>query len=160
MIPARSLPLFVLCVLLLLPALGAAREMNAEESEAAVWQLEEAYWRYVKANDLEGYRTLWDERFVGWPGFAEHPVGKANITDWIPPLHADPDRLYDYRVQKEAVRAFGDSVVVHYFYWESRRDAKTGAVVQENEPRRITHTWQRRGDSWQIITGMSATYEH
>ena len=86
MIPARSLPLFVLCVLLLLPALGAAREMNAEESEAAVWQLEEAYWRYVKANDLEGYRTLWDERFVGWPGFAEHPVGKANITDWIPPL--------------------------------------------------------------------------
>lgn len=160
MIPARSLPLFVLCVLLLLPALGAAREMNAEESEAAVWQLEEAYWRYVKANDLEGYRTLWDERFVGWPGFAEHPVGKANITDWIPPLHTDPDRLYDYRVQKEAVRAFGDSVVVHYFYWESWRDAKTGAVVQENDPRRITHTWQRRGDSWQIITGMSATYEH
>ena len=102
MIPARSLPLFVLCALLLLPALGAAREMNAEESEAAVWQLEEAYWRYVKANDLDGYRTLWDERFVGWPGFAEHPVGKANIT----------------------------------------------------------HTWQRRGDSWRIITGMSATYEH
>jgi hypothetical protein len=32
--------------------------------------------------------------------------------------------------------------------------------VKENAPRRITHTWQRRGDSWQIITGMSATYEH
>jgi hypothetical protein len=79
-------------------------------------------WRYVKANDLDGYRTLWDERFVGWPGFAEHPVGKASIGEWIPPLHADADRLYDYRVQKEAVRAFGDS--------------------------------------WQIITGMSATYEH
>ena len=83
--------------------------MNAEESEAAVWQLEEAYWRYVKANDLEGYRTLWDERFVGWPGFAEHPVGKANITDWIPPLHADPDSPPTVRgTARDLDRALGE----------------------------------------------------
>ncbi len=44
--------------------------------EEAVWHLEEAYWGYVKSNDIPGYLTLWDERFVGWPGFSEAPVGK------------------------------------------------------------------------------------
>ena len=43
--------------------------------EEAVWKLEEAYWQFVKNNDIDGYRSLWDERFVGWPGFSESPVG-------------------------------------------------------------------------------------
>jgi len=153
-----ALPRILLLLLLLLPLTALAEEMTPDET--AVWHLEEGYWQYVKANDLDGYRTLWDERFVGWPDFAEHPLGKANIADWIPPLHADPARLYDYRLNEEAVRAFGDSVVAHYLVWEYWRDAATGAVVQEDPPIRITHTWQRRGDSWQIITGMSASYDH
>jgi hypothetical protein len=147
-----------LLFLLLLPLTCLAQELTPDE--AAVWHLEEAYWQYVKANDLDGYRTLWDERFVGWPSVSPRPLGKANITDWIPPLHEDPARLYDFRLQKEAVRAFGDSVAVHYLVWYIWRDAETGAIVTEKDPLRITHTWQRRGDSWQIITGMSAAYEH
>lgn len=148
----------ILLFLLLLPLTSVARDLTSDE--AAVWHLEEAYWQYVKANDLDSYRTLWDENFVGWPSFAERPLGKANIADWIPPLHEDPARLFDFRLQKEAVRAFGDSVVAHYLVWESWRDAGTGAVVKEDAPIRITHTWQRRGDSWQIVTGMSASYDH
>ncbi|MGK2926992.1 MAG: nuclear transport factor 2 family protein [Lysobacterales bacterium] len=150
--------LSLLLVLFFLPLAASARDLTPDET--AVWQLEEAYWQYVKANDLDGYRALWDERFVGWPSFSERPLGKANIADWIPPLHEDPARAYDYRLQQEAVRAFGDSVAAHYLFWHIWRDAKTGAVVQEEGPRRITHTWQRRGDSWQIITGMSASYDH
>lgn len=57
--------------------------------EQAVWALEEAYWAYVKNNDIDAYLTLWDERFVGWPGFSDAPVGKANIGDWIAPLQSE-----------------------------------------------------------------------
>jgi hypothetical protein len=151
-------PKLLLVLLLVLPLTALASDLTPDE--AAVWQLEAAYWQYVKANDLEAYRTLWDENFVGWPSFSERPLGKASIGDWIPPLHEDPERLFDYRLQPEAVRAFGDSVVAHYLVWEYWRDAATGAVVEEDPPIRITHTWQRRGDTWQIITGMSASYDH
>ena len=151
----------LICLLLLLsvlPTLAPAAEMSVDE--AAVWRLEEQYWQYVKAADLDGYRTLWDERFVGWPGFSPNPLGKADIANWIPPLHADPQRRYEYALKKEAVRAFGDVVVVHYLGWDIWRDTASGEIVEKSEPFRITHTWQRRDDSWQIITGMSATYEH
>src|SRR3954462_2518856 len=30
--------------------------------ETQIWDLEKAYWEYVKANDLEKYRALWHER--------------------------------------------------------------------------------------------------
>jgi hypothetical protein len=33
-------------------------------------------------------------------------------------------------------------------------------VVEEEGPFRITHTWQRHGGTWQIITGMSASHDH
>jgi len=147
-----------LLILLLLPLFAAADEPTADE--AAVWQLEEAYWEYVKAADLEAYRTLWDDRFLGWPSFSPQPLGPGNIADWIPPLHADPATRYDYRLQKTALRAFGDTVIAHYLVWDVWRNAETGDVVRESAPDRITHTWQRRGDTWQIITGMSASYDH
>ena len=86
------------------------------------------------------------------------PMGKENIADWIPRMHADPNRIYSYELQREAVRSFGDSVVVHYLATDVYTDAKTGELVERGEPYRVTHTWQRRGDTWQIITGMSASW--
>jgi hypothetical protein len=133
---------------------------NPAEDEAAVWRLEEDYWKYVKAMDLDSYRTLWDERFVGWPSFSPLPLGKDRIGEWIPPLHQDPAKVFDYELKREAVRSFGDVVVAHYLYKSIHRDAKSGAVVDESKWNRITHTWQRRGSTFQIVTGMSATYDH
>ena len=130
------------------------------DDEAAVWRLEETYWKYVKAQDLDAYRTLWDERFIGGPSFSPRPLGKTSITDWIPPLHEDPARVYDFELKREAVRAFGDVVVAHYLYKDVYRSAETGETVEEGRWNRITHTWQRRGDGWQIVTGMSASYDH
>ena len=127
--------------------------------EQAVWSLEEAYWVYVKNNDIEGYLTLWDERFVGWPGFSEAPIGKGNIGEWIAPLHENPAETYDYELTREAVRSFGDVVVVHYLVRDFMRSASTGEVVRQLDVYRITHTWQRRGDTWQIITGMSGAQD-
>ncbi len=135
-----------------LPTLSA----ELTEAEQAVWDLEEAYWQYVKNNDVGGYRTLWDERFVGWPGFSKKPVGKENIADWIPPLHENPTETYDYELTREAVRSFGGVVVVHYLVRDFLRSASTGEVVRQLDVDRITHTWQRKGNSWRIITGMSS----
>lgn len=121
----------------------------------AVWQLEEAYWRYVKSNDLANYRSLWNERFVGWPGFSDHPVGKEGIGEWIAPLHANPAETYDFQLTREAVRSFDDVVVVHYLVQDFMRSSESGDIIRYRDRYRITHTWQRNGDSWQIITGMS-----
>lgn len=46
-------------------SLALTADLTPEEQ--AVWQMEEAYWRYVQAGDVEHYVTLWHERFVGWP---------------------------------------------------------------------------------------------
>jgi hypothetical protein len=42
----------------------AAFGQESAKDEAQVWNLEKAYWEYVKANDLEKYRALWHEDFV------------------------------------------------------------------------------------------------
>ena len=85
-------------------------------------------------------------------------MGKESIHEWIPPLHADPSLTYDYRLTQEAVRSFGpDIVVAHYLVRGFYRSVDTNEVVGIESVSRITHTWQRRGDTWQIVTGMSGT---
>ena len=147
-------------LLLLLLIVSPLAFAGPADDEAAVWQLEQDYWEYVKANDLDSYRALWDQRFVGWPGFSPHPLGKENISDWIPPLHEDPERELDIELKQEAVRSFGDIVVAHYLFKFIYRHPRTGEMIDEGNWGRITHTWQRRGDTWEIVTGMSASYDH
>lgn len=122
-----------------------------------MWRLEEAYRVHVKNNDIASYLTLWDDGFLGWPGFSRTPVEKNAIIEWIPPLHANPLELYDYILERESVRSFGEVVVAHYLVHQIFRSAETGEALRDEGETRITHTWQRRGNSWQIITGMSGT---
>lgn len=145
--------LFFLFALVFSLQSGQAQEMA--ENEKAVWQLEEDYWVYVQASDLDAYRTLWDDRFVGWPSFSPDPLGVKDISSWIPPLHQNPAERFQYELTPKAVREFGDIVVAHYLVREFWKSADTGEVVRE-ERVRITHTWQRVGDTWRIITGMSS----
>jgi hypothetical protein len=147
----RFITLTVVFVFLI--SLPASSDEAADEE--AVWGLEEAYWVHVKNNDIDGYLTLWDERFVGWPGFSKKPMGKGNIAEWILPLHENSAETYDYELTREAVRSFGDVVVVHYLVRDFFRSASTGEIVRQLDTYRITHTWQRREGTWQIITGMS-----
>ena len=144
----------VLVILGFLACLPAFADEAADE--ASVWQLEEAYWSYVKTNDPAGYLTLWDDRFVGWPSFSDTPQEKLGIEKWIAPRHANPAEIYDYELTREAVRAFGDVVVAHYLVHAFYRSAGTGEIIRDLGNTKITHTWQRRGDTWQIITGMAA----
>lgn len=134
-----------------------AEEMNADEK--AVWALEEAYFDYVMKKDIKGYLSLWDERFVGWPSSAEKPVMKEYIAGWIRRINADTKHSPQYMLTKMAVRSFGDIVVTHYIAADIYID-KTAGDTNEGWRGRITHTWQRHGKSWQIITGMSSDMPH
>ena len=60
-------------IILLLALAASAFGENSAKDEAQVWELEKAYWEYVKANDLEKYRALWHENFVGWPFVSPAP---------------------------------------------------------------------------------------
>jgi hypothetical protein len=159
---STKLLLLMLATVLTPPGFGQDRatEKKVAEDEAAVWQLEENYWKYVRGQNLDAYRALWDERFVGWPDFSPQPLSKDRIADWIPPLHQDPTKVFDYALKRQAVRSFGDIVVAHYLQKSIYRDARTNEILEESSWVRLTHTWQRRGDSWQIVTGMSASYDH
>jgi ketosteroid isomerase-like protein len=124
-----------------------------------VWKMEKTYWKYVKADNIQGYLTLWHKDFVGWPGFSPKPMGKSNISDWIPGLFADDTKSFDYNLHKMAVAAFeNDMVVTHptveFIFIDKKMGGKTLSQVS-----RITHTWKRYGDKWLIISGMSAKVE-
>jgi hypothetical protein len=66
-----------------LVALTAAATFAADlgKEEPKIWDLEKAYWEYVKTNDLEKYRALWHNDFVGWPFVSAAPVRKDHITE-------------------------------------------------------------------------------
>jgi hypothetical protein len=52
-------------ILSLLALTVAAFAEEFAKDEAQTWNLEKAYWEYVKTNDLEKYRALWHDNFVG-----------------------------------------------------------------------------------------------
>lgn len=129
-------------------------QTNAAEEE--VWKLEEAYWRYVKTLDLQSYRTLWHENFVGWPSVEQAPVEKSKIGNWIQSRTDRGQTLHRYELSRQAVRQFGDDIVVaHYLVMYVWID-KAGKLDGDGQWSRITHTWIKVGGEWQIITGMSA----
>jgi hypothetical protein len=146
-----------LAMLLILSFPLAAFPADLTEDEQSVWDLEVAYWEYVKANDIPGYRSLWDERFIGWPGFSEQPLGKENIHEWVTD-HRDPGIGVEYELTLGSVRAHGNIVAAHYLVRYSRRSPETGEMIGDEIVSRITHTWQRQGDTWRIVTGMSGSW--
>ena len=127
---------------------------SVANDEAQVWNLEKAYWEYVKANDLEKYRALWHEDFLGWPFVSSAPVRKDHITDWITLNTSKGVKLQSYSIEQLAIQVTGDIAINHY------RIKANWATKEEVEARkdalRITHTWIRTHGSWQIVGGMSA----
>lgn len=144
-----------LLILLVFPLAASPDELSKEEQ--AVWKLEIAYWEHVKNNDIAAYRALWDERFVGWPRFSETPLGKKNIHGWIGQYHSDSSKKLDYELTVGSVRAYGDVVAAHYLVRFFLLSVDTGEKIGADRVSRITHTWQRRGDTWQIVSGMSGS---
>ena len=78
-----------------------------------VWAMEEAYWRYVKAGDVEKYRTLWNDGFRGWPCHTEHPATKSTITEWDQEIR-DGKIAFDYKLTREGASNVGGPVTMVY----------------------------------------------
>jgi ketosteroid isomerase-like protein len=137
---------------ILLALTAAAFAQDSARDEAQVWNLEKAYWEYVKANDLQKYRALWHEDFLGWPYVSSAPTGKDHITDWITANTSKGVKLQSYSIEQLAIRVTVDIAINHYRIkanWANNEGVRTEAL-------RITHTWIRKHGTWQIIGGMSA----
>ena len=133
---------------------ATAFAQNSAKNEAQVWQLEKAYWEYVKANDLEKYRALWHENFLGWPFVSSTPVRKDHITDWITANTSKGIKLESYSIEQLAIQVTGDVAVDYYRINAAWANGKGDKV--RTDRLRITHTWIRTGGTWQIIGGMSS----
>src|SRR5437899_11125064 len=132
----------------------AAFAQDSGKQEAKVWNLERAYWKYGKGNELEKYRALWHEDFVGWPFVSSARVRKDHITDWITANTSKGVRLQSYSIEQLAIHVTGDVAIDHYRIkanWATRE-----GVAVRTDAFRITHTWIRTHGNWQIIGGMSA----
>src|SRR6266851_9393249 len=99
---------------ILLALTVAAFAQDSAKDEAQIWNLEKTYWDYVKANDLEKYRALWHEDFVGWPLVSSAPVRKDHITDWITNNTSKGAKLQSYSIEQLAIRVTGDIAIDHY----------------------------------------------
>ncbi len=146
-------------LLLALTAAAFAQDLahtaSPARTETQIWNLEKAYWEYVKANDLEKYRALWHDNFVGWPLVSAAPVQKGQITDWITSNTAKGLKLQSYSIEQLAVRVTDDIAINHYRIKLNWAKDDTGEALR-TDAFRITHTWIRSSDTWQIIGGMSA----
>jgi ketosteroid isomerase-like protein len=142
------------CLFLALPA--TAREWNDEEK--AVWKLEEDYWRYVSAGNIESYVKLWHDDFVGWPCFERIPARKGDIGKWVRDIRDNRWKL-TYQLKPLEIQEFGDdTVVVHYaaeYIYDYGDGTRSGAGLW----RKFTHTWMKTDAGWQIIGGMCAAQE-
>jgi ketosteroid isomerase-like protein len=127
---------------------------SVANDETQVWSLEKAYWEYVKTNDLEKYRTLWHENFVGWPFVSSAPVRKDHITDWITINTSKGVKLQSYLIEQLAIHVTGD-VAINYYRIKANWTTSEGVEVR-TDALRITHTWIRTHGTWQILGGMSA----
>src|SRR5215471_10609313 len=144
------LRIFILSLALTATAFG----QNSANDEVRVWELEKAYWEYVKASDLEKYRALWHGNFVGWPFVSPAPVRKDHITDWITSNTSKGIKLQSYSIEQLAIQVTGD-VAMNYYRIKATWANKTGAEAKTDRIR-ITHTWIRTDGAWQIIGGMSS----
>ena len=127
---------------------------NSAKDESQIWHLEKAYWDYVKANDLERYRALWHDNFVGWPFVSPAPVRKDHIIDWITTNTSKGITLQSYSIEQLAIQVTGD-IATNYYRIIATWANSAGAEVRSDRLR-ITHTWIRTHGTWQIIGGMSS----
>jgi len=155
----RHLATFALVGLMSMAAHQAASQEAPSSSKGdsasinEVWSREDDLGRYEEAGDLEAYKSFYHDRFIGWSCSWAHPKRKASVGRWVQEVR-DQHIKVTSNVTREDAEGFGDIVVVHYRYSGvyTYADGHT-----EGDKVKITHTWMRTGDSWQIIGGMCAS---
>ncbi len=138
--------------LILLAAQCPAQQSTKEED--TVWAREQDYWSAVQTNNLQDYRALWRDDFLGWPFSSPDPTRKAHITDWITTHTAKGEHLKSHSLERLKVQVSGDLATTTYrarTTWASKEGAEQRGEM------RILHTWRRDHDgTWRIFSGMSS----
>jgi len=147
---------FVILAIASLAGFGRAQQGTPDTKKnprvEAVWKMEELYWRYVKAGDVDNYRTLWDDGFRGWPCKFQDTATKAQIGDWVRDIRDQKAKL-TYALTYEGAADFGDIIVV-YYKTPMVYEYPDGRTVDRDLVFKFTHTWRRTGNTWHIIGGM------
>lgn len=151
----RQGSIFAVLVLALAPqgaALAQGAPTHTTASVAAVWALEDAYWRYVQAGDIASYLTLWHDRFVGWPCVTPHTATKDSIGNWVRRIRDEHIQL-TFDLKREGEADLGSTIVV-YYSTPMLRKYPDGRLEGRDTTWKFTHTWQRERGRWQIVGGM------
>lgn len=143
---------FTLVLLAAVPHISA-QEMTPEQK--GVWHMEEAYWNDVKTSNADHYATLWHASFLGWPRDREHPVGKGELVAGTAKKMA-AGHVVSYEFLSRAVTVVGNVGITQYSVKATR--AGEGGT-NETYFSRVTHTWLKTGNTWEIVGGMSGPYE-
>ena len=139
-------------ILFCVPSVGQPPAQWSRDQEI-VWGQEQAYWRYCKGMDLDKYLTLWHASVVGWPSMYSAPAGKDHISDWLTDRAQKGFTIKSYDLEPLAIKVTDKVAVVHYRVMYSWADEDGKEILARS---RITHTWIKTRDGWQIIGGMSA----
>ncbi len=136
-----------LSFLLFLAIPTAAQTFSPSQNE--VWQMEETYWKDLHTANYSHYMTLWHEDFLGWPYFTAHPVNKDGIADSLP---TKMSAVSFYEFLEKDVRVTAEVAITQYAV---KYTVPTPTGESETRVSRITHTWLKTKNTWQIIGGMS-----
>ncbi|PYT96276.1 MAG: hypothetical protein DMG38_24555 [Acidobacteria bacterium] len=128
-------------------------EPSPESAAAQVWSGEEAYWGYVQAHNVEHFVALWSDNFVGWPMVKDHPIHKEEVVSDFKSGNSPLSRVVAYELQRESVEMHGSIGITFYRATTHYRNADGS---ESTTTRRLSHTWMKNGQVWQIVAGMSA----
>lgn len=127
------------------------REATPEDE---VWNREVAYWGYLRAGEWDLWQDLWHEEVVAWPDNEPGPMYKEGVYQLMSGIAEAADfQNVELEIRRRSVQVYGDIGIVYYEVHTAIPDEAGGfRPVQQ----RLTHTWLRTEDGWQIIGGMSA----
>ncbi len=146
----RRIAICMICILGI--GLAAAQTVSLAPEQQEVWAGEEAYWTYVDAGDADAFRLLWDERFVGWPcdlpTTENYSELRSAVDDWFADVAAKGKKT---RIEPEGIVVDDEFAITYVAATTTWRD---DAGVQNYLYRKLTHTWRRTDNGWNIIGGM------
>jgi hypothetical protein len=109
---------------------------------------EQNYFQHLQVKNLKSFMLLWDDNFIGWPDYSDHPLRKPDIESSVAEeFQSTPTSNHPNPMPKpEAIAVFGDTAVAYYFWPEADKTSPSEY--------RITHTWRKVPEGWRIISGM------
>jgi len=123
----------------------------SSEVQKELWNLEETYMLNYKDKNIEVLTEFWDEKFIGWPEWAEQPLDVNNAKSAL--SKPSENKIISFKIRPQNMVLKGNIAVVYYLIdlnLENRVQEKSTATF------RIIHTWLNKNGKWHIIGGMSA----